>query len=117
MCSAPSSISGRFRTGDWRNTLSVDVADYLGKAGREGRLADWLFLLRVDALTDFLRNGQRPWRDEVEWSYERHSARSLPPSHPTSARESTGASCAGPHRGTTRQQGQARSSRAACLEP
>lgn len=74
----------------------VDVADYLGKAGREGRLTDWQFLQLVDAIQILFTTVGVPWLDEVDWSHWRNSARSLLPSHPTIARESTGASRAGP---------------------
>jgi hypothetical protein len=62
-----------------------DVADYLGKMGRETGLAAWQFVQVLDAIRTLGVTAEAPWTDEVDWTRWRASARTLAPDHPTVA--------------------------------
>jgi hypothetical protein len=62
-----------------------DVADYLGKMGRETGLAAWQFVQVLDAIRILGVTAEAPWTDEVDWTRWRASARTLAPDHPTVA--------------------------------
>jgi len=64
-----------------------DVISYLTKLGRKGRLKDWQFRQTVDAIQILFLLIEAPWLKLVDWDYWKDSARSLPSTHPTTARD------------------------------
>src|SRR5262245_10628428 len=64
-----------------------DVMDYLEKLGRCGRMAEWQYGQTVDAIQNLFLMDEVSWAQYVDWSYWKMSARILPVTHPTIARE------------------------------
>ena len=64
-----------------------DVTDYLEKLGRIGRMAEWQYCQTVDAIQNVCLMGEVPWAQHFDWAYWKVSARTLPVTHPTIARE------------------------------
>src|SRR5262249_16645405 len=64
-----------------------DVTDYLEKLGRIGRMAEWQYGQTVDARQNLLLMGEATWARQFAWAYWKLSARTLPVTHPTIARE------------------------------
>ncbi len=66
-----------------------EVTAHLGVIGRKEGLPDWQFRQVVDAIQILFAIAGVDWFDQIDWGYWRDSARSLPPSHPTVAREAS----------------------------
>jgi len=66
-----------------------DVTGYLEQLGRLDRIADWQFAQIVDAIEILLITAGVAVVSEIDWSHWRDSARTLPPQHPTIARETS----------------------------
>ena len=66
-----------------------DVTDYLEKLGRIGRMAAWQYCQTVDAIQHLFLMGEVAWAQHFDWAYWKRSARTLPVTHPTIARETT----------------------------
>jgi integron integrase len=64
-----------------------DVTDYLEKLGRIGRMAEWQYCQTVDAIQNVCLMGEVAWARHFDWAYWKVSARTLPVTHPTIARE------------------------------
>jgi hypothetical protein len=64
-----------------------DVTDYLEKLGRVGRMAAWQYRQTVDAIQNLFLMGEVAWAQHFDWAYWKLSARTLPVTHPTIARE------------------------------
>ena len=64
-------------------------SDKPGKAAERDRITDWQFAQIVDALQNLLLMAGAASAAEVDWSFWRASARSLPSDHPTIARENS----------------------------
>ena len=64
-----------------------DVTDYLENLGRIGRMAAWQYRQTVDAIQNLFLMGEVAWAQHFDWAYWKLSARTLPVTHPTIARE------------------------------
>ena len=64
-----------------------DVSSYLAEVGRRPGLLDWQFRQLVDAIQKLFDLAEVPAREQIDWAHWRDSARSLPRSHPTVARD------------------------------
>ncbi len=64
-----------------------DVTDYLEKLGRMGRMAEWQYCQTVAAIQHVFLMGEVAWAQHFDWAYWKMSARTLPVTHPTLARE------------------------------
>ncbi len=64
-----------------------DVTDYLEQLGRIGRMAEWQYCQTVDAIQNLFLMGEAAWARQFDWAYWKLSARTLPVTHPTIARE------------------------------
>ena len=64
-----------------------DVTAYLEKLGRPGRMTDWQYRQTVEAIQQALCLAGVVWAPQFDWAYWKASARTLPASHPTIARE------------------------------
>src|SRR5262245_59196737 len=66
-----------------------DVTTYLEKRGRRGGMTDWQYRPAVEAIQQVLLSAEVAWAQQFDWSYWQASARTLPATHPTMAREVT----------------------------
>jgi integron integrase len=66
-----------------------DVTTYLEKLGRRGGMTDWQYRQAVEAIQQVLLIAEVAWAQQFDWSYWQASARTLPATHPTIAREVT----------------------------
>ena len=65
-----------------------DLTSYLNALGRKSGLKDWQFRQAVDAIRILLVDmAGLDWARTFDWDFWRESARSLPSSHPTVARD------------------------------
>jgi integron integrase len=64
-----------------------DVTDYLEKLGRRSRMAEWQYCQTVDAIQHLFLMSEAAWARQFDWAYWKVSARTLPVTHPTIARE------------------------------
>ena len=64
-----------------------DVTDSLEQLGRRGRMAAWHYGQTVDALQHGGLMGEVAWAPHGDWASWKVSARPLPVTHPTMARE------------------------------
>ena len=69
--------------------IPQDVTDYLEKLGSIGRMAAWQYCQTVDAIQHLFLLGEVAWAQHFDWTYWKVSARTLPVTHPTIAREAT----------------------------
>ena len=66
---------------------SQDVTDDLEKLGRRGSMAAWQYGQTVDAIQHLCLMSEVAWAPHFDWAYWKASARTLPVTHPTIARE------------------------------
>ena len=66
---------------------AADVISYLERMGRKDGILDWQFQQIVDAIQILMEIVDADCLQGVDWEYWRASARALPDSHPTVARE------------------------------
>ena len=66
-----------------------DVTTYLEKLGRSGGMTDWQYRQAVEAIPQVLLLADVAWAPQFAWSSWQASARTLPATHPTMAREVT----------------------------
>jgi len=64
-----------------------DVTDSLEKLGSIGSMAAWQYGQTVDALQHVCLMGEVAWAQHCDWASWKGSARTLPVTHPTMARE------------------------------
>ena len=77
----------------------TDSLEQLGRIGRMGRMAAWQYCQTVDALQHVCLMGAVAWAQHCDWASWKGSARTLPVTHPTIAREAA----TGTRRATTPQ--------------
>lgn len=72
----------------WHAWTPNDVTNYLTALGANDRFTAWQFRQVVDSVEILLRETlQLSWSDRFDWSFWRASAKRLPSSHPSIARE------------------------------
>ena len=64
-----------------------DVTTYLEQLGRRGGMTDWQYRQTVEAIQQGFRIAEVAWALQFDWAYWKASARTLPTTHPTIARE------------------------------
>lgn len=81
---------------DLRACTAADVGGYLAELGAQQGLKDWQFSQVVESLEIMLVGVLKlPWAAEFDWGFWRDSARRLPHSHATIARQSVPAKTTG----------------------
>jgi hypothetical protein len=70
-----------------------EVQAYLEGIGRKQSLEEWQHHQIVDAIQNLFELIEADWLKQVDWGYWKDSSSSLPPNHPTIARDVTVRKC------------------------